>query len=93
MNHNGSIDQITTFPSVLDGENCQHIKHSWIYDYTLSACKHSNQVYLYTTTFTSFKPFVNGPFYSGAKYVTNMQIVQDIVMIVDVDENAWEMRR
>lgn len=38
MKHNGSIDQISMFPSVLDGEHCTHIQHSWIYDYTLSAC-------------------------------------------------------
>ena len=40
MRHNGSIDQITTFPSVLDGELCKHIEHSWVYDFTLSACDH-----------------------------------------------------
>jgi hypothetical protein len=38
MRHNGSIEQIAQFPSVLGGEYCQTIKHSWIYDFTLSAC-------------------------------------------------------
>ena len=45
------------------------------------------EIYLYTTTFTSFKPFVNGPFYSGAKYVTGLHIMEDIVVLVDVDPN------
>lgn len=93
MRHNGSIDQVAQFPSVLDGERCTHITHSWIYDYTLSACEHLGEIYLYTTTFSSFKPFVNGPFYSGAKYAANIQIMEDILVIVDVDENPQHRLR
>lgn len=51
------------------------------------------EVYFYTTTFTSFKPFVNGPFYSGAKYVSGLHIMEDLVVVVDVDENPWNMKR
>lgn len=93
MKHNGSIDQVSVFPSVLDGEHCTHIQHSWIYDYTLSACEHLGEIYLYTTTYTSFKPFVNGPFYSGAKHVSGLHIMEDILVLVDVDENPEHMNR
>jgi len=93
MKHNGSIDQVSVFPSVLDGEHCTHIQHSWIYDYTLSACEHLGEIYLYTTTYTSFKPFVNGPFYSGAKHVSGLHIMEDILVLVDVDENPEHMSR
>lgn len=31
MKHNGSIDQFVSFPSVLDGENCQHVTYNWQY--------------------------------------------------------------
>lgn len=48
---------------------------------------------MYTTTFTSFKPFVNGPFYTGAKFVTGLHIMEDILVIVDVDEfPEWRKR-
>ena len=87
MKHNGSIDQVVSFPSILDGEHCTNIEHSWIYDFTLSACEHLGEIYLYTTTYTSFKPFVNGPFYSGAKYVNGLHTMEDILVLVDVDEN------
>ena len=93
MQHNGSIDQVTVFPSVLDGEHCTHIQHSWIYDYTLSACEHLGEIYLYTTTYTSFKPFVNGPFYSGAKFVSGLHIMEDILVLVDVDEHPEYSKR
>jgi len=53
---------------------CSHITHSWVYDYTLSACEHNGEIYLYTTTYTSFKPFVNGPYYTGAKKIQNLQV-------------------
>lgn len=93
MQHNGSIDQVTVFPSVLDGEHCTHIQHSWIYDYTLSACEHLGEIYLYTTTYASFKPFVNGPFYSGAKFVSGLHIMEDILVLVDVDEHPEYSKR
>jgi hypothetical protein len=93
MQHNGSIEQISMFPSVRDGEYCTHIQHSWIYDYTLSACNHGDEVYLYTTTYTSFKPFVNGPFYSGAKRAASIHIEEDIMILVDADEEPSELSR
>lgn len=40
MRHNGSINQYVSMPSVLDGEHCQHITYSWLYDYGVSACQH-----------------------------------------------------
>ena len=93
MRHNGSIEQVSIFPSVLDGEHCTHIQHSWIYDYTVSACEHMGEIYLYTTTYTSFKPFVNGPFYSGAKQVSSLHIMEDILVLVDVDEKPENLMR
>jgi hypothetical protein len=93
MKHNGSIDQFISFPSVLDGESCIDIEHSWIYEYTLSACKQGYEVYLYTTVYTASKPFVNGPYYSSAKHVTSMHVMEDLMIIVDVDENPWSFDR
>ena len=40
MKHNGSIDQFVSFPSVLDGENCQHVTYNWQYQFAVSACQH-----------------------------------------------------
>jgi hypothetical protein len=93
MRHNGSINQFVNLPSVLDGEACISIEHSWIYDYTLSACKNGFEVYLYTTVFTASKPFVNGPYYSSAKHVTSMHVMNDLMVIVDVDERPWTFDR
>jgi hypothetical protein len=42
MQHNGSIDQYIAMPSVLDGENCKHITHNWMYDFAVSACEHAD---------------------------------------------------
>ena len=93
LKYNSSIDQFVSLPSVLDGEECMSIEHSWIYDYTLSACKNGNEVYLYTTVYSSFKPFVLGPYYSSAKHVTGLGITQDLLMVVDVDERPWTKDR
>lgn len=76
MRHNGSIHQFVTLPSTVDRENCISIEHSWRYEYSLSACKGNNEVYLYTTVYTASKPFVNGPYYSSAKHVTSMNIME-----------------
>lgn len=75
MKHNGSIDQFVFLPSIFDSEDCLNIEHSWIYDFTLSACKFGFQIYLYTTVYTATKPFVNGPYFSSAKHVTSMQVM------------------
>lgn len=93
MRHNGSIHQFVTLPSVLDGESCISIEHSWTYDYSLSACKNGNEVYLYTTVYTASKPFVNGPYYSSAKHVTSMNIMEELMIIVDVDERPYSFDR
>lgn len=69
------------------------MQHSWIYDYTVSACKNGNEVYLYTTYYNSFKPFVSGPQYSSAKHVIGLGITQDLLMLVDVDEKPWQRDR
>jgi hypothetical protein len=96
MKHNGSIDQFVSLPSVLDGEGCLFIEHSWIYDFTLSACKNEDnggEVYLYTTFYTASKPFASGPYYSSAKHVTSMHIMEDLMILVDVDENPFNFNR
>jgi hypothetical protein len=93
MRHNGSIEQFVTMPSVLDGEDCITIEHNWVYDYTLSACKNFNEVYLYTTVYTASKPFVNGPYYSSAQHVTSMHVMDELLAIVDVDERPWSFDR
>ncbi len=72
------------------------IEHSWIYDYTLSACKNDEnggEIYLYTTVYTASKPFVNGPYYSSAKHVTSMHIMEELMILVDVDENPFSFSR
>lgn len=93
MKHNGSIDQFVSLPSVFDGENCVSIEHHWVYDYTLSACKNGNQVYLYTTVYTASKPFVNGPYYSSAQHVTSMHVMEELMIVVDVNERPWSFDR
>lgn len=93
MRHNGSVEQYVAFPSVFDGESCTNIQSSWTYGYTLSACKQTNEVYLYTTVYTASKPFVNGPYYSSAKNVLGMHLMEDILVLVDVDENPWRSSR
>jgi hypothetical protein len=93
MRHNGSIEQFVSLPSVLDGESCISIEHSWTYDYSRSACKNGNEVYLYTTVYTASKPFVNGPYYSSAKHVTSMNIMEDLLIVVDVDERPYSFDR
>ena len=55
-----------------------YIEHSFFYDYTISACKNEEnggEVYLYTTTYTASKPFVNGPYYSSAKHVRSLHVM------------------
>ncbi len=80
MRHNGSIHQFVNFPSALDGESCMLVEHSWIYDYTLSACKNQErdkvEVLLYLTVYSASKPFVNGPYPSSAKHVTSMHVME-----------------
>ena len=99
MQPNGSIHQFVGLPSVLDGENCMLIEHNWIYDFTVSACKNEaepgkdSEIYLYTTVYSASKPFVNGPYYSSAKHVTSMHIMQELLVIVDVDERPFAFDR
>ena len=97
MRHNGSIHQFVNLPSVIDGEECLLVEHSLIYDYTLSACKNyesgRSEVFLYMTTYTASKPFVNGPYPSSAKHVTSMHVMEELMIIVDVDERPWSFDR
>ena len=93
MHHNGSIAQAVGLPAVRDGENCRHLTFNWVYDASISACIHLGEVYLYLTTYTSFKPFVNGPHVSSASAVASLQMQEDILILVDVDENPSEMSR
>ena len=94
LRHNGSISQYVSMPTVLDGENCRHITHSWMYEFVVSACLHNNEeVYLYLTTLSSFKPFVIGPTFSSASSVASIQIQGDIFMLADIDENPSRMSR
>ena len=86
MHHNGSIHQFAQLPSVLDGETCTIIEYSFLYDFSLSACKDGDEVYLYQTVYSASKPFVMGPYYSSAKHVTSMKLHMDLMIIVDVDE-------
>jgi hypothetical protein len=43
--------------------------------------------------YSASKPFVNGPYYSSAKNALGIHIIEDIMIIVDVDENPWELKR
>ena len=85
MRHNGSIAKSVGFPAVQDGEDCRTLTFNWAHDASVSACKHLGEVYLYLTTFTSFKPFVNGPHVSSASSVASIQMQEDILILVDVD--------
>lgn len=38
MQHNGSVHEFVSFPSIKDGEHCRHITFSWQYDFSVSAC-------------------------------------------------------
>ena len=93
MQHNGSIDQYISMPAVHDGESCKHITYSFYYDFSISACLHDEEVYLYLTEFHSGKPFVNGPHSSSASAVAFTQMEQDLFMLVDVDEEPGKMSR
>lgn len=93
MRHNGSIHQYATFPSHLAAELCRHVTHSWLFDFTVSACEHFGEVYLYVTTTTSEKPFTQGPYYSGATVVSNIETQGQMLMLVDVDENPSTMSK
>lgn len=93
MRHNGSINQYISMPAVLDGENCKHITHNWMYDFAVSACEHGNEVFLYMTSMTCDKPFVNGPHPSSAKRVAFIETQGDIFILVDVDEEPSRMSR
>lgn len=85
MRHNGSIDQYATFPAHQEAENCNYITHNFLFDFTVSACNHNGEIYLYVTTMTSAKPFVQGPFYSGATAVANLMTMGQLLVLVDVD--------
>lgn len=93
MMHNGSIEQFINMPSVLDGEDCQHITYDWLYEFTVSACQHRDEVYLYMTSLVNSKPFVNGPHPSSAKRAAGIQTQGDIFIIVDVDEEPSRLSR
>lgn len=94
LKHNGSISQQISMPSVLDGENCRHVSYNWMYESVVSACIHNDEeVYLYFTTMSSFKPFVRGPMFSAASSVASIQAQGDILMVADIDENPSRMSR
>lgn len=86
MRHNGSIDQYIGMPAVLDGENCKTVTYNWLYEFSVSACQHLDEVYLYMTNLVNSKPFVNGPHPSSAKRVAGLQTQGDLFILVDVDE-------
>jgi len=41
MQHNGSVHEFVSFPSIKDGEHCRHVTFSWQYDFSVSACDDS----------------------------------------------------
>ena len=67
LHYNASLDRLITLPSVFHNERCMSIEHSGNYDYTVSACQNNYEVYLYTTVYSSSKPFVLESYYSSAK--------------------------
>lgn len=93
MRHNGSIDQYITFPAQQEAEHCTHIDYNFLFDFTISACNHNGEIYLYITTMNSAKPFTQGPFYTGATAVANLIARGQLLVIVDVDENPYRMTR
>lgn len=93
MHHNGSIHEYASFPSIKDGEHCQHITFSWLYDFGVSACDDAGEVSLYMTSLIPSKPFVMGPYQSSARRTAGMQTIGDLFILVDVDEHPSLLSR
>ena len=71
------------------GEVCTKIAIGKGHDYALSFCESGEKVYIYLTSFMSFKPHTMGPFETDAKAVNHVKIVDNILMIVDNDDDPF----
>ena len=85
---NGSVWQISTLPDQKRLEKCTRVAAAETEIFAVTACQEVGRgVNLYVTSFTSYKGFTWGPFYSDAYGVRNLQIVNDVLMLADTPSN------
>jgi hypothetical protein len=85
---NGSVWQISTLPDQKRLEKCTRVAAAETEIFAVTACQELGRgVNLYVTSFTSYKGFTWGPFYSDAYGVRNLQIVNDVLMLADTPSN------
>jgi hypothetical protein len=85
---NGSVWEISTLPDQKQLEKCSRVAAAENEIFAVTACQELGRgVNLYITSFSSYKSFTWGPYYSDAYNIRNLQIINDILMVVDTASN------
>ena len=87
--HNDSVQYIARIPTLGMGEVCTKMSIGRAHDYLLSFCETGDEVNIYVTSLTSYKPFTFGPIRTEARAVNHVKIVDNILMLVDNDDNPF----
>lgn len=81
---NGSVYEISNLPDQKQLESCNRVASADNEIFAVTACQELGRgINLYVTSFSSFKAFTWGPYYSDAYNVRSMQIVNDVLMVAD----------
>lgn len=92
MKHNGSLDQIVKLPHTSD-KYCYRVAVPLIGNYHVSGCQTTKGIDLYITSFISSKGFSWGPYATGARQATRLEVVRELVMLVDTDSQPGLFQR
>lgn len=85
---NGSVWEISNLPDQKQLERCQRVAAAENEIFAVTACQELGRgINLYVTSFTSFKSFTWGPYYSNAYNVRSLQIINDVLMVADTPSN------
>lgn len=85
---NGSVYQISNLPDQKQLETCNRVASADNEIFAVTACQELGRgINLYVTSFSCFKSFTWGPYYSDAYNVRSMQIVNDVLMVADTPAN------
>jgi hypothetical protein len=88
MHTNGSISEVLLIPDQKIDEICVKVASRYDDLVIASACQiFGGGVNVYITSLASEKGFTWGPFRTGAYFVKNLQLVNDLLVIVDVNDN------
>lgn len=84
---NGSVSEILLLPDPKEGERCHKVTSTYDDLLTITGCRvNGGGTHMYITSLAGHRGFTWGPYRTGAHDITNLQLVNNIIMVTDVDQ-------